>query len=126
MTTPAHVAMIRAVGMQIGDLFRDPRDGMASVIKTLAVSSWIVITAILIWEAYYHSISALDLLMYAMTTTVCSGAPLASTVISLVQPRLAGAAGKYAPGATVQPDNGAITATASVTTTPASEQPPKL
>lgn len=98
IVTPERVQLVRSVGMRCGDLFRDPSDGTASVVKTLSVSSWLVVTLILCWEAYYHSISALDLLMYAMTTTVCSGAPLASTVITLVQPRLAGVTGKYGVG----------------------------
>lgn len=116
------VLEVRTIGLRFGDLFRDPTDGTASVVKSLAVSSWIVVTGILIWEAYYHSISALDLLMYAMTTTVCSGAPLASTVISLVQPRLAGMTGKYGVGKNGNGDTGVggdtVTATASVATTP--------
>ena len=96
VSTPERVRMIRAVGMRVGDLVRDPRDGMTSVVKTIAMGSWLSVTGILFWEAYYHSISAFDLLMYSMTSAVCGGGPMAMTVVSLAQPRLAGVTGKYA------------------------------
>lgn len=78
-----------------------------SVIKTLSVGSWFVITSVTYWEAAYHSITSWDLMLYAMTTTICSGAPLASHVINFVQPRLAGLAGKYGPHANDEKENGA-------------------
>lgn len=71
---------------------------MVSVVKSVAIASWAVVTLITFWEAYYHSISAWDLFMYAMTSQICVSGPLASHIINFAQPRLAGAAGKYGPG----------------------------
>lgn len=95
---PPVVLEVRAVGLRLGDLFRDPSDGTASIVKTVSIGSWAALTAAFLAQSWYTGMNGFDFVMYAMASTVCSGGPLASTVLSLVQPRLAGVTGKYGNG----------------------------
>jgi predicted membrane protein len=81
--------------MRLGDLVRDPRDGMVSVVKSVAVGSWVILSTAFLIQVWYRELTGFDLVFYAMGSTICSGAPLASHIIALTQPRLAGETGKY-------------------------------
>ena len=114
--------------MKLGDLFRDPHDGMTSVVKT---SAMIALTALVLafgTQAWTRALDWMDYIGFALSVTIVSGAPIASSAVSTMAPRLAGLAGKYGPGQNgggAGGDGPTTTATASVTTTPAADQPPK-
>lgn len=126
LPAPAHAAVVRSVGMRLGDLFRDPQDGMASVVKTAAMIAVIGLTAAFAVQAWTRVLDWMDYVGYALSITIASGAPIASSAISIAGPRLAGITGKYGANAP-QPDPAAPSATfsASVEVGPAAAQPPK-
>lgn len=121
---PDRIRLVRAIGMRAGDLLRDPRDGMMSLVKTISVASWLVVTFVTIWEAVYRSVSAADLFWYSITSQVCAGGPMAATIISMAQPRLAGLTGKYGIGKDPNTGSGSDGTTTTTTTVTAPADPP--
>ena len=119
VTAPANAGLVRSVGLKVGDLFRDPRDGMMSVVKTSAMVGLIAVTAAFVTQAWHRSLEWMDYIGFALSVTIISGAPIASSAIAVMGPRLAGMTGKYG-----QQQNGGGNVAASPEA-PAAAQPPK-
>lgn len=119
---PLNAAMVRAVGMRLGDLFRDPHDGMTSVVKTSAMVALVALVAAFAVQAWTRTLDWMDYIGFALSVTIVSGAPIASSAVNSMAPRLAGLTGKYGQ-APAGPNGGAAVAATPPET--AAVQPPK-
>lgn len=115
VTAPENAELVRTVGMKLGDLIRDPHDGMTSVVKTSAMIALVALVLAFGTQAWTRALDWMDYIGFALSVTIVSGAPIASSAVNTMAPRLAGLTGKYgqAPAGT----NGGAT--------PAADQPPK-
>ena len=116
VTAPQHAGLVRAVRMKLGDLFRDPHDGMTSVVKTSAMIALVALVLAFGTQAWTRALDWMDYIGFALSVTIVSGAPIASSAVNTMAPRLAGLTGKY--GQAPTGTNGGAA--------PAADQPPKV
>jgi hypothetical protein len=115
--TVENTPLVRQVRMKLSDLFRDPRDGMMSVVKSLAVAGGVALLAGFLIQAKYRDLEWMDYIGFAVGMSVMSGAPIASSALGVMAPRLSGAISQ-----TPTPASAPTTVTA---TTEIAVQPPK-
>lgn len=116
VTAPEHANLVRTVGMRLGDLFRDPHDGMTSVVKTSAMIALLALVLAFGTQAWTRALDWMDYIGFALSVTIVSGAPIASSAVNSMAPRLAGLTGKYGQAPATAQNGGA---------SPAADQPPK-
>jgi hypothetical protein len=111
--------------MKLGDLFRDPKDGMMSVVKTLSIAGGVALLAGFLIQAKYRDLEWMDYVGFAVGMSVMTGAPIASSALGVMAPRLSGAVQKNGGGngAAIAPP--ALTVGAPLSAGPAAAQPPK-
>lgn len=69
-----------------------------SVVKSCSMGGFVFLSIGFVTNAYLRDLDWTDMIGYSIGITIISGAPIASHIVRAIQPRLAGLAGKYAPG----------------------------
>lgn len=122
-----HVERLRQVQLRPGDLFRDPKDGTASVVKSVSMVAVIALTIGFVLQAKFRDLEWMDYIGYALAMAMSSTPTLASSVFGIMAPRLSGIAQPPPPPS---PDV-AVTTTVTtnpspvITANPPAVQPPK-
>lgn len=116
--------------MQLRDLFRDPKDGTMSVVKSVSITAAVALTIGFVLQAKYRDLEWMDYIGYALAMAMSATPTLASSVFGIMAPRLSGMTSSPPPPPGPPPADVAVSTT--VTTThqpaapiPAAVQPPK-
>ena len=116
-----HVERIRAVTMQLRDLFRDPKDGTMSVVKSVSITAAVALTTGFLLQSKFRDLEWMDYIGYALAMAMSATPTLASSGLGIMAPRLSGLA--MQPPAPIQP-SADVAVTTTVTTNPSPQSAP--